>query len=418
LSRAVVGLSICAVLGLAVPAGAASPRADAARRGADWIASQQQDDGGFFTSGQRVDVAAETVAAMVAGGVTGRPVDRARAYLRKNASAGATRGAYTGRIVAGVIAVGADPQAFANTNLVAKLEEQYDEASGAYDTENLFTNLMGANGALAAQERLPDKAIAYILSHECSGGGFGFQNACAEGADVDTTAWAIDLLVAAGQQATEQVARAKAFLLSVQQSDGGFGFTKDKATSADSTGLVLTAIEALDESALKAPWRQSDGDDPVKALLALQTSNGSFRFTASAGKGNALSTTNAVPGLNKLTYPIAAPETPEPVATASAAPPPAAPAAPAPAARTPRPSRAPVSSFAPIVVSPSPSVAPGPAGSPAALGTPAVFGPFAGSSEQRDDSGSSSGLVWTGLVLVAGIAGYGVWWYTRGRATP
>ena len=125
-----------------------------------------------------------------------------------------------------------------------------------------------------------------------AGGGFGFENSCTQGADVDTSVWAIDVLVGAGRRSDKAVADARAFILSTQHDDGGFGFAKDKPTSADSTGLVLSAIAALGENATASPWRQPDGDDPLSALLKLQAPDGSFRFSASTSDGNVMSTTN------------------------------------------------------------------------------------------------------------------------------
>ena len=113
---------------------------------------------------------------------------------------------------------------------------------------------------------------------------------------MDTSAWVINVLSAAGQKGHSAVASAKTYILSVQQADGGFGFTKDKSTSADSTGLVLSAIQALGERTTKAPWRQDDGGDPVKALLPLQDSSGGFRFTSSTRSPNGLSTQQRRPG--------------------------------------------------------------------------------------------------------------------------
>jgi hypothetical protein len=407
------------MLAVASPVSAASARASAAKRGAEWIASKQADDGGFFESGQRVDQAAETLAAMVAGGLSGRAVNRAVAYVRKHASSGATRGAYTGRIVAGLIAGGGDPHDASGDDLVAKLHEQYDEGTGAYDTENLFTNLTGANGVVAADGSLPKKAVAYINGHECAGGGFGFENDCSKGPDADTSAWVINVLVAAGHEGDAQVGRAKAYLLSAQQDDGGFGFTKDKTTSADSTGLVLAAIEALGEAATAAPWRQADGDDPVKALLGLQDDSGAFRFVASSRKGNALSTTNAVPGLAKTSYPVPRIETPEASPAATAAP-----------ARTTAPTSGAGGGAGPgsVGTSQSPSVVPSasaaatvsPGASPSSAPVSAAQPPpFGATSQETDDEGGLPALVVLGgLALVAAAAGYGVWWSARGRAKP
>ncbi len=399
----------------------ASARGDAARRGAEWIGGEQSDDGAFFTSGQRVDQTAETLAAMIAGGVTGSPVKRAVSYLRKHAEDGATRGAYTGRIVAALVAAGQDPRAFAGNDLVAKLDEQYDDSSGAYDAENLFTNLMGANGAVAAHRELPAKALEYIAGNACDGGGFGYENRCAKGPDVDTSAWVINVYAAAGRKGDAAVASARSYILSVQQDDGGFAFTKDKSTSADSTGLVLSAIEALGERTTKAPWRQDDGGDPVKALLPLQHPSGGFRFIASSKSPNALSTQNAVPGLAKVSYPV--PRT-EPVPS----PVPSVPSA-APSSRSPRPRETtrPPANTGSGATSTATQASPGPSGVraselPPAGSSPIVFtpgpagAPFADSTDPAETIPAP--VLWAGLGGVIAVAGAGTWVYLKRRGRP
>ena len=414
----------CAIGGSGPPAHA-SARGDAARKGADWIAGEQADDGGFFASGQRVDQTAETLAAIVAGGVRGRPVTRAVSYLRKHAASGATRGAYTGRIVAGLVAAGENPREFAGTDFVAKLDDQYDKGSGAYDTENLFTNLMGANGAVAVRKALPAKAAAYIGDNACSKGGFGFQNGCAEGPDVDTSAWVINVLVAAGRKSDPAVDSARTYILSVQRDDGGFGFTQDKSTSADSTGLVLSAIEALGERTTKAPWRRGDGGDPVKALLPLQHSSGGFRFVSSSKSPNALSTMNAVPGLARVAYPIPkiteAPTTPKPTSAPTAAPtrPPTTQAPRAPASAPPRAATSGATSTATQASPPRASAAPRGVPAPVPSGQALTFtappaGPFSDVAEPAQTI--SPGVLWAGLGVVVAGAGAGTWLWLRRRS--
>ena len=378
---------------------AAAPRVDAARRGADWIASEQQDDGGVFTSGQRVDQTAEALASFIAGRGAGRTVSRALAYVRSNGPTGASRGAYTGRIVAALVAAGEDPRSFGGTDYVRKLRRQYDAASGRYDGENLFSHLQGANGDLAAGSDLPANAVDAIFSDACAGGGFGYENACAKGPDVDTTAWAINVLAHAGRQSDGRVSAARSYLLSAQQPDGGFGFTRDKATSADSTGLVLAAIDALGEKAINTPWRQRDGDDPVKALLSLQNDDGSFRFVSSSRKGNALSTTNALPGLAGVSYPVPGPDANNGAGRT--------------AAPTIDPRADDLSSTAP----PSGESAPSTTATAGASQTPATptdpTAPFAATASDENAGGVPAPLVWGGLIAIAGATGGGVWWLYR-----
>lgn len=282
----------------------ASSRQDSAAGGARWLVSQQRSSGAFFSTSERPDETAEHLVGLVAGRVGGGGVTRALSYIAKKGPGGASRAAFTGRMISGIVAGGGDPADHGGTDFVAILRDQYDASTGAYDAEQLFADLIAANGALAAGEDLPPKATDHIVANQCGSGGFGYENGCPTDADTDTTAWAISVLTAAGR-AQAQTDAARAWLLTQQHRDGGFGFTKDKPTSSDSTGLVLSAIAALDEDAREAPWRQKDGDDPVRALAKLQTSSGGFSFGA-GGKPNGLSTRQAIVGMAGLAYPVPA----------------------------------------------------------------------------------------------------------------
>ena len=286
----------------ASPTSTASPRTDAAKRGADWLAGRQHSNGSF-AGAERSDLTAHALSAVVVGGGSGSVVDRALSYIAKNGKEDATQSAYAGHIVAGIVAGGGDPRDHGGTDFVAMLDAAYNPITGAYDSEKLFSNLLVANGVLAAKRKLPSAAIDYIKANACIDGGFSWQNNCGAGADVDTTSWAINVLVAAGAKEDAVVEAARDFLLSAQRGDGGFGFYKSLPTGSDSTGLALTAIAALGETARRAPWRQADGDDPVAALMKLQNVSGGFRATAN-GKINTTSTVNAIVGMAGESYPI------------------------------------------------------------------------------------------------------------------
>jgi hypothetical protein len=311
----------------AVPAvdAVSAERLTSARRAAQWIVDRQEGNGAFFSPTQRVDQTGETLAAVVAGGITGTPVTNALSYISANGQAGATRGAFTGRIIAGIVAGGGDPSAFGGVDYVAILGSQYDQATGAWESSDLFSNLLAANGSLAAGVGLLPQAVAYLRANECAGGGFSFANACGFGPDTDTTALAVSVFVSAGLSLDPVVARARAFIASRQNDDGGFGFASSfPPTSGDSTGLALSAIAAIGEEPQAHPWQQVDGDDPVKTLLSLQDAAGAFRFSASDAEGNAFTTVNAIAGMAGLFLPIRATAPPPADPSASPSPTPSA----------------------------------------------------------------------------------------------
>jgi hypothetical protein len=299
--RLIVALAATIVVVLAAPAAYADDRDDAAAAAANWIASQQTNTGAFFFNDQDPHETGKALAAVIAGGASSDVIDNALGYIRTNGDR-VKRGSYLGRMIGGIVAAGGDPSNLGGVNYVGRLKSKLKD-SGAYDA-NFFGHFEAANGLLAAGEDVPDKAIDYITSNECDGGGFGYDDGCPKGPDVDSTSWAINVLVAADEQDHPAVSRARSFLLASQKSDGGWGFTKDEETSADSIGLALAAIEALGEEATSSPWLQPSGNNPLAALFSLQNSDGSFRKSPSASDGNMLATTNALPGLAGLSYPI------------------------------------------------------------------------------------------------------------------
>jgi hypothetical protein len=312
--RFFVALGVTVGIALLCPGHAgASTRSDAAGKAADWIASQQRSNGAFFSEGQRVDETGETIAALVAAGGSAKAVDKALGYLRENGPAGASRGGFTGRIIAGIVAGGEDPRDFGETDYVALLESQWDDATG-YDAQNLFGHLLAVNGLLAAKEPVEKKAIRFIRDAQCDNGGFvgaSQDGTCSGPPDVDATAWTINVFVASGRAGDSLVKDARAFLLSAQKSDGGFPHAPEfKATRAESTGLALAAVAALDEPATSAPWKRSGGD-PVTALVELQDDGGAFRSTP-AEKPSGFTTWNALTGLAKRSYPVRPAVKPDP----------------------------------------------------------------------------------------------------------
>jgi hypothetical protein len=323
---AVAGACLVIALG-AVTSASASPasRAASAAAAAQWMAEQQTDSGAFFSDTLRVDLHAEALAAVVAGGIDEATLAAALGYIESNGEAGATEGARTGRIIAGIAAGGGDPTDFGGVDYVAILTSQFDTATGRYRKDattlytDMFSNLIAANGDIAADGELPTQAMDFILSQQCPDGGFAFGGVgdCAFN-DVDTTALAINVISNSGLSGSEidaALGQARTYLLGAQTDNGGFSFCCDDPNfSSDSTGLALTAIAALGEDAEAHPWLQADGDDPVQALETLQTEEGSFRFAEEdfngdpITEGNSLSTVNATPGMAGETYPIQAAE--------------------------------------------------------------------------------------------------------------
>lgn len=282
-----------AVLLAPLPA-ATSERNEAARRAADHLVDHQAADGTFFGDDAPHHVA-ETLVALVAGGVTGAPVSRALAAIESAGPQAADRAGEAGLLVMGLVAAGRDPRAY-----VERLHTFYDETLGAYDTQQ-FQNALALLGVVAAGERIPEQAITFLRVNRCPDGGIPIQVPCGgAGGHVDVTALVLQALVRSGTPASDSLrADARSFLVAAQNGEGGFGDTKGAATNANSTGLVLGALAALGEPTADAPWR-----NPLKTLLAFQQPDGRFRQNKAMEGDSYLATRQAIPGVAGRPYPV------------------------------------------------------------------------------------------------------------------
>lgn len=276
-----------------------------AARGSAYIASRQTEGGAFFAPDTAADAVAEALVAAVAGGTEAETIGKALAYLaRAGPERARAKPAYAGRVVLGLVAVGRDPRAFANTDFVALARSRYNAATGAFDS-NLYANALAGLGVVASGERLDPQALSYVRANRCAEGSWSWQEACLRPADVDTTALTIALLAAAGiERHDESISRARDWLAGVQAPSGGWGNAADEAVNANSTGLALLAIASLRESPAAPPWA-GGGRDPLSALASLQDASGAFRYRAGEAPAD-YPTVQAVIGASGKAYPIRA----------------------------------------------------------------------------------------------------------------
>jgi hypothetical protein len=310
------------LMALAAPARAQDP----VQTGLAYLAKQQQPDGGFtngFSEGSDLGTTCDVVLALVAAGEDlaahrsaggNSPLD----YLADQVAGGAVEllGSKA-KIALALMAAGQDPSSFGGLDLLAELEEVYDEASGGYGS-TIFDQALVMLALHNAGREVPQGAIDYLVEHQAENGGWAlFGETEAEMADTNTTAVAVQALVAAGQ--TDAVGPALDYLHQVQNEDGGFPYQNPSEygtdTDANSTAYVLQALIATGESL--GDWAPG-GTDPEQALSALyDPESGGFLWQAAVPGANILATAQAIPALEGTTYvdlpqtsPDAAPEEP------------------------------------------------------------------------------------------------------------
>lgn len=301
----VVVLVLCSL-----PVQAAGPYREAALGALSWTASQQQPDGSFpgFGAGSTADA---VLAICAVGGDPNGFLREGRSplsYLAAHAGELSATAGSAAKTLLAVACAGHDPRAFGGVDLLAALQKTYDPATGHYGFD--LTGHAFAVLALAAVEQsIPAAAVDWLRAAQTPEGGWAWDGAPAAGAaDTNSTALAIQALVAAGVAPNDPaVQKALGYLHTQQNADGGFPYAKPSpwgsSTDANSTAYVVQALVAVGENPEGPAWTV-EGRTPLTALWRLQLPSGALEWQAGFGE-NALATYQAVPALMLRTFPLA-----------------------------------------------------------------------------------------------------------------
>jgi len=301
------GLALALLVTFILPARAGDPVETAL----DYLAAQQQPDGGFtngFSEGSDLGTTCDVVLAIAAAGQDASgwrssddrsPLD----YLAAQVAAGAvdTVG-MKAKVVLALLATGQDPAGFAGHDLLAELEAAYDGETGSYGS-NIFDQALVVLALFNAGRPVPEGAARYLLDNQCTDGAWALFGGTTPGTgDTNTTALAIQALLVTDHR--DEIGTAFAYLHRVQNTDGGFPYQNPSAygtdTDANSTAYVLQALLAAGESL--ADWTPA-GTDPVGALAALyDPSSGAFFWQAAYPFPNVLATAQAIPAFQGYTF--------------------------------------------------------------------------------------------------------------------
>ena len=146
---------------------------------------------------------------------------------------------------------------------------------------------------LASVGSVLPKAVPVLEAAQAADGGWSFSGDTKAGAsDTNTTAVAVQALIAGGLAPSSDVLqKAKTYLLSQQNADGGFPYQKGAESGSESdvnsTAYVAQALGYLGESPEKA----------LDFIASMQTADGAFQWMKSQPDDNAGATYQAVPAL-------------------------------------------------------------------------------------------------------------------------
>ncbi|MFC2036508.1 prenyltransferase/squalene oxidase repeat-containing protein [Chloroflexota bacterium] len=309
----IVTLALAALLASALPVLAAADT-DAAL---DYLTAQQNADGGFgsgFSPDSTVGSTADAVLAIVA--VEGDPAtfdsggSTPVSYLAVNASSAATGGDLA-KLILAVIAIGENPREFGGVDSVTKLESMLaagGKIGGEMDT--LVGHSLAILALKSALRPVPAEAIDYVKNAQQESGAWAWDGSAETASDTNTTAFAVQALVAAdGAASSDAVSHALAYYKAIQNEDGGWPYQNPSdygtATDTNSTAVTIQALLAANQDPFGPDWATAEGSTPLSALEALQNESGAFAWQAAVPDDNLLATVQALPAVAGQALPLA-----------------------------------------------------------------------------------------------------------------
>ena len=310
--RIVVLSIVLTILAAALPVLAAA-NTDAAL---EYLKSQQNADGGFgsgFSPDSAVGSTADAMLAILSVGGDLAAFDQGGntplTYLAANAASVVTGGDLA-KLIMAATAAGENPRRLGGVDSVAKLEAMIGadgKIGGATDT---FVGHTLAVLALASAGRpIPAAAVDTIKAAQQDSGSWAWDGSTETAGDTNTTAFAVQALIAAGEAAdSDEIAAALAYYKEIHNDDGGWPYQNPSeygiATDANSTAVVVQALVAAGQDPAGAEWTSGEGNTPLVALEALQNESGAFRWQDAVADDNLLATVQALPAVAGKAFPL------------------------------------------------------------------------------------------------------------------
>lgn len=200
---------------------------------------------------------------------------------------------------------GRDPRSFGGRNLVAEIKAKM--ASDGHIGDLVNEHCWGVIALKAAGEALPDGSRSWLVSRQNIDGGYGY--GADTGSDPDDTGAALQALIAAGESPQgNAVKRAISYLHFCQSPDAGFTYNADQSNVA-STAWAVQGIVAAGQDPGSQDWTRS-GKTPLDYLGGTQQSDGHFRYMKSSDANAAWMTAEALPAMSKKAFPLAPEQAP------------------------------------------------------------------------------------------------------------
>jgi len=280
--------------------------------GFDYIATQMNDDGGIRWMDESSNVTA-TIRVVLAVAAANYPQDylisasgnRPIDYLAQVGSdwinqSDVEEPAYSvakaGQLLAAASAANENPHGFGDDSLdlIYDIKAHYDANTGVFGSatlDNVTDQVWAIIGLASSNAAIPTKAADWLVTAQLKDGSWND----GWGGYLDMTPLGVMALAAFGQNEnyTLSIQAATNFMRTNQQDEGGWQTEWDTTTNADTTGMMLQAISALNQLPMDQNWQRHDGN-PFTALLTLQQENGAI----GGDFANTYSTADAILGLS------------------------------------------------------------------------------------------------------------------------
>jgi len=195
-----------------------------------------------------------------------------------------------------IVACNEDPRDFGGFDFIDKIIGFYDGMQIA-EIANLYDDFFGILALIAGGVEKDSSIIknvrSYIKEQQHKNGKWG---------DVDSTSAAIMALISAGESPhSECISNALSYLKTTQKENGGF--QSWGTGNAASTAWAVNAIVAAGQNPTNIKWRCGD-NSPIDFLLNLQQKNGCFNWSDNKNMNPEWMTSYVIPALLGKPYPV------------------------------------------------------------------------------------------------------------------
>jgi len=293
-----VGLAaLVALLGAAPAVQAQAPQASVR-----WLERAQNRDGGFGGAPRQASTGLHTGWAGIGLAAAGRPTNRAVAWVRAHPRELSDLGALE-RTVLLLGATRTSPRRFAGRNLVAELvrRRRRDGSFGG----RVNTTAFGVLALRAAGVRSLGRSTRWLARQANRDGGFNFARRGGP-SGIDDTGAALQALVAGGRaRRSTVVRRAASFLARRQNPDGGFPLAPGGGSNAQSTAWAVQGLLAAGRAPERV--RRRGGRDPMSYLRSLVAPSGLIRYSRTSEQTPVWVTAQALVALARRPFPLPRP---------------------------------------------------------------------------------------------------------------